>query len=444
MSHRQKRNILRGEHSNCICGKWSIREIGLRLTVPSAGSKLVATARRGTVMNRGELLLGMAALAVGSLSLNNLLIAQNFGIPDQSSDAIVTSKSDREKAELRGPVKTVTVESSTAQYDPAGRLISTRWRPTPDSEAAMTRTYDGSGRLLRVTLRNGDAPAVERVYFYDEKGRLLRIVDGSSGDRMSLEYDDRGRIVEISNVAHDSDGRQKSVAIGMGSMLEDTTVDVVVRELAETASKTKAIYDERDQPREIQAFDADGRLSGRMVLDHDEKGRIKHIKGVEDDPTLRIPADRQAEMAAESGVSPEEMKAYLKKVITATIGDETETGTSYSYDSKGRVREMIERGGGDDVKTTYTYNNHDDLVEERMTYSKKPSTIPTGVPFRLDENGKVVLEKPPSEWPAQPELPKPTVVHYEYQYDGYGNWTQRTDTRSGQETQTIRRELTYY
>ena len=74
------------------------------------------------------------------------------------------------------------------EYDPAGRMISSRWSSNVDgSESIATWTYDGSGRLLRTTSRNRDGSPSEQVYFYDEKGRLLSIIEGS-GDRTSFQY----------------------------------------------------------------------------------------------------------------------------------------------------------------------------------------------------------------------------------------------------------------
>lgn len=114
----------------------------------------------------------MSALAVGRSTLNDLLMAQSAEVPNPSPFTPSSQVSDRERAGLRGPVRTVSGGSTKTEYDLAGRLISQRWLPNPDSEASetiRTLTYDGSGRLLTETVRTGSGILSDKVYSYDDK-----------------------------------------------------------------------------------------------------------------------------------------------------------------------------------------------------------------------------------------------------------------------------------
>ena len=183
-------------------------------------------------MDRRQLLFGMTALAVGSPSLNDLLTAQSIETANQSPGTNNTRISDREKAGLRGLVKTCVEDQIKTEYDPAGRMISSRWSSNVDgSESIATWTYDGSGRLLRTTSRNRDGSPSEQVYFYDEKGRLLSIIEGS-GDRTSFQYDEQGPKTEIRSLAQKPDEPREAVAVGLGAVFADV--------LAPTAPATPA------------------------------------------------------------------------------------------------------------------------------------------------------------------------------------------------------------
>ena len=117
-----------------------------------------------------------------------------------------------------------------------------------------------------------------------------------------------------------------------------------------------------------------------------------------------FPAKAQADLIKESGVSPDEMRAQLKKVL----GSLGESKKSYTYDSQGRITEAVLNYGAfsSNVSRMYTYNDHGDVAEERTTFTKSSSGLPAGVTFHSDENGNLLPDKPPSEWPPQPDLPR--------------------------------------
>ena len=78
-------------------------------------------------MDRRQLLFGMSVLAVGRSTLNDLLNAQTSHGAQGLRPTGNTAISDRERAGLRGPVRTVAEGSNKSEYDPAGKLITKGW-----------------------------------------------------------------------------------------------------------------------------------------------------------------------------------------------------------------------------------------------------------------------------------------------------------------------------
>jgi hypothetical protein len=339
-------------------------------------------------------------------------------------------------------VRTVSEGSNKSEYDPAGRLITNRWLSNPDSEASetiRTLTYDGSGRLLTETVGAGSGILSDKVYSYDDKGRLHRIAEGS-GDHTFFQYDEQDHKIEICDVAPKPDDQYAAVATGVDLVFADLEGIEFGLDGAKNASRIKTIYDEHDQPTETRAYDADGLVLSRIVRTYDEKQRITDLRVVNEDPTSLFSAKQMAEMAAQSGAPLDEVKAQMKKAFRVMMGD---SGRSFTYDSQGRrTKTVLHQGAMAEVTRTYSYNDHGDIVEERTIFTQDPK-IPVGVVFHPDESGNLVPEKPPSEWPPQPEMPQ-SVVHYKYQYDNFGKWTERTVTYSKEAETTTRRELTYY
>ena len=114
--------------------------------------------------------------------------------------------SDRDKAGLRGPVKTVLDEqtfsgadgqqlltTTTTHYAPDGRILEVRTGNPDGSEWVTSYSYHSDGRLLKtVSGKVNSAPSSETTYSYDEAGRLVGLKPGDK-NRIRYEYDDKGR-----------------------------------------------------------------------------------------------------------------------------------------------------------------------------------------------------------------------------------------------------------
>jgi YD repeat-containing protein len=124
-------------------------------------------------MDRRQLLFGATALGlVTNLSLNHPLIAQVGKVIGRGG------LSDRERAGLRGPVKTcidfmedVEAESMCAEYGTDGRLLVCRYISN-GSRVEQVYSYDGMGRLIGVT--DGGADGTDEFH-YDEQGKKTRV-----------------------------------------------------------------------------------------------------------------------------------------------------------------------------------------------------------------------------------------------------------------------------
>jgi len=368
---------------------------------------------------------------------------QNLSSPRRN-----TPVSDRQKAGLRGPARTCIEEynlpdrgkySTASEYSPDGRLLTTRVGNPDGSEWLTTYTYHADGRLAKVVSGKPSEPGSQTVYAYNEAGRLLAITkNGGVGGRTDFHYNEQGRKTSIQyfdasvlQPAQNSvfSGSPWDAAVGAG-------IGVPI------GGNITTIYDENDQPTEAQIRDAAGRLLSRFVRKYDANGLLVEEDPVEENPALffaeRFAAEGQPQLTASQL---EAMNTAMKSLLRGRSG----TGTSYIYDEQGRTSKIHDRNFVFDKITIIIYNDLGDKAEERTTFTEN-GVIPTGVPHSIDEHGALVPSDPAIEPQASP-LPEQSEVHYAYQYDSHGNWTQQTanDISSGVASSSVRnRKLTYY
>lgn len=399
-------------------------------------------------MGRRELIIGGAAMGLAArVNPAGFFNLQQMGTNSNQQAPGNIRVSDRERAQLRGPVKSIVQAYSRTEgkretdYDLQGNCLSWRMKDPDGREYGDIYNYDDQGRVRSVVSHAWDGSTTEKVYSYDDGGRLLNIVD-SSGERTVFEFDKQGHKIEA-RIPKKTDERATAVAIGREVMFADIDGSAMLDFRFRDASSFRTIYSDQDQPTETQAYVADGHLLGRVLRTYDDKGRITGVKEFIDDPMSQFPAKALEGMTVQTGISQEELRAQLAKSFSAL---QSESGKTYSYDSDGRIHKVILNTGMiGSFSRTYVYNDHGDVIEVHNALTRK-SAIPVGVPFRPDENGKLVPDKPPSEWPPQPDFPAPPDTHYSYTYDSHGNWTEKTTTflTSTEYSSTSRRELTYY
>jgi hypothetical protein len=353
--------------------------------------------------------------------------------------------SDREKAELRGPVRTCAEETElpgvttsdgtkiperkdfhTTEYDVDGRVMVIRSGGSDGSEWEMRYSYDASGHLLKTAAGKKGEPSDETAYSYDRQGRLLNITDSHSPDNpVVFRYDGRGRKTKV-QVARPADSRPDSFVMVAGSPFDVAGMAVGLP----GGGSATTIYDDYDRPTEVQARDTQGKLVSRTVRTYDAQGRITEEKQIQDNFESMFPAGTFDKILESSGASREDLSKELRERFANLMGGQAGPfSIAYSYDEQGRVKQTRRQIYNQEHAIETTYNEQGDkaaeITQSRQIGSKEGST------------------------PA-PGLPPYSEAHYSYRYDAYGNWTEETGSYSlspggaSQSSTVRRRTLTYY
>jgi len=88
------------------------------------------------------------------------------------STANTFQKSDRQRAGLRGNVKTLTDEFSMTEFGEDGRILFWRGNIVGGSKSERRYSYDSAGRIVSIEGSSGD----DTDHFqYDQQGKKVRI-----------------------------------------------------------------------------------------------------------------------------------------------------------------------------------------------------------------------------------------------------------------------------
>lgn len=331
----------------------------------------------------------------------------------------IHTQSDREIAGLRGPVERCADETRYDQgnwrmvrdttYDPDGRI--SRLSATNDdgtnngvSKSVESFTYDAGGHLLRTVWARQDGSS-DILSYYDSQGRLTRVTGEDDRWITTFEYDDRGRKTRIV--------RSTGPEMGADPFFVFVTGNSDLFVAPPEGGWTTTSFNENDQPTETRVYGPNGELITRMTRSYDAKGHVAESAYViENLESLR---EELRETRKGLRANPEALEAQLGQML----GDKNVAArVSYVYDDQGRVSEKHDDfGRSDNTITKITYNDHGDEMEEIRTTSH------------------------------QPHSPEETHVRYSYQYDSFGNWTERSvsypPTANGL-TVIDHRTITYY
>jgi YD repeat-containing protein len=161
-------------------------------------------------------------------------IAEVTEIPEESRATMF----DRDRLELRGPVKSCTEETThpgvtddegktysavhvavTTEYDSDGRVLATR-NHHPGGQSVSYFEYDASGRLLKVASGVEGQALTETRYSYDRRGRLENIRDASRPESpVSFSYDERGMKTKTA-ISRTADYRPNTLFVDPPSRLQ--------------------------------------------------------------------------------------------------------------------------------------------------------------------------------------------------------------------------------
>ena len=364
-----------------------------------------------------------------------------------------THMTDREKAGLRGSVKTCVEETTynagksltTTEYSLDGSLLTTHAN-NPDGSWVTTQTYDAEGRLLTTRFMLPGFSDLVTSRSYDAAGRLVQISSGRAEERPTVTlytYDETGRVAEVRCTGEKLPPTKGAV------MAMDLSTDAPTGEIHVGVGGTvTAHHDEGSQRTELKWFDSQGRLVARSFRAYDANGRINEETGSLENPAQLFLENMTAEQRAMiNDKHLEAMNQGVKLMMRGRKG----TGISYSYDALGRVAEVRRRDVVFEVVTTISYNEHGDKSEELVTYA--PNLALSS--FSVNQDGALVPEYPGGVSDPPPLLKRAfqnNITEYRYEYDQNDNWTERTTVRrhvvesseSGEQSTVYRRTLTYF
>lgn len=344
---------------------------------------------------------------------------------------------DRDKAELRGPVKTVLNEqtfsgadgqqfrtSTTTEYASDGKILELRIGNSDGSIWVTSYTYYADGRLLKtVSGKKGSAADSQTTYLYDDARRLVGVESGDH-DKAIYKYDEKGR----KSIIETYGSRSLPPSRAYAPHWEGTDLGFA----PQPGGTLTTSYNEQGVATGAELRDAEGTLLGHIARTFNAQGRIIAEEQAADAPQVNLPEEFQSQL------NPEQMKS-----VGTMIAGMQNSVISYSYDAQGRVTERHRSGGvfGEQATIT-TYNDHGDKASERETMVMRSDTGP----WNLTEAGAFV----PAGEPNPPQPPLRSETQYVYQYDQYGNWTEQTIVSRSQPDEAfrpgtvIRRKLTYY
>ena len=234
---------------------------------------------------------------------------------------------DREKAELRGPVKTIADDWSTTVFDREGKILE--WRGN---------TFHGS---------------TERTYSYDKNGKLIRIT-GSGGDRVDeFQYDEQGRMTQIRHVPARPERRNTAIGAEVAFEVISEGDSLIDGGIVETS------YNERGQPVERRIVDDEGTLLFRILHTYDANGRLGEQRLVTEN--FNLPKELREQIPSEQRAA---VLAQLKTEMgSATQGLFSDAERSYVYNSEGRLAERHMRMGPIREDLVWTFGSRGDLTE---------------------------------------------------------------------------------
>jgi YD repeat-containing protein len=333
--------------------------------------------------------------------------------------------SDREKSGLHGLVEECTVESttpsgpgssawrmvSTTKYDPDGRIYQTGYINNDGSKGMESFTYSAEGHLLR-TVWDTNGKSSDTIYNYDPQDRLIAVTSDADWST-SFEYDEQGRKTRIvkSKLKVSDNGNDQSRS---GVDIESENVDLFV--FPPAGGMVKTSYNERDQTYESLVYGPNGDLLKRLTRAYDPKGRVVESSLLIESLDPFLSPEARERLAAEPGAL-EKAQAEIARFL----GDQGLLArATYVYDDQGRVVEKHIHFASREQTTRITFNDHGDKAEEFETTSD------------------------PSRPPEQSE------ARFSYQYDTFGNWTERTVSSPSNTNQSSRiwsierRTIKYY
>ena len=312
-------------------------------------------------MDRRRLLIGMTAVGlVGRFDLSDLLAAQGVQANGQLRDAQEVQAGARSLAGLRGPVKTCVEETasdrgkstSTTEYSPNGRILTCSHEmngklsySSSSSDYVQTEVRDSQGRLEKMMWGKRGESVGETLYTYDDAGRLLTFTN-TGINRIEFNYQPDGSKISVQTFDPKIiEQRQNSLSASPQWIAAQAGSGVPF------GGNVTMIYDTHDNPTEMQIRDAGGGVVTRIVRTYDAEGRLAEERLVEQN----MPSSSHSWLTTEelAEMSPAQLNAYSKGLYALI---KSPIGTTYAYDSQGRITKTRELNLLFEETTTIFYN----------------------------------------------------------------------------------------
>jgi len=253
---------------------------------------------------------------------------------------------------------------------------------------------------------------------FDENGQLEgRVRDDGV---LSTTVDDQGRRTTVSRwpprVA-----RPPGMEYGIGFDPSDLRADVLTR------------YDTGNRPIEIVFRNGQQQSLNRIELTYDANGRLSRERVFNGDVIRAVRGAQEQAAGNTTPLSAQEL-AEFAAVMRAMMPDGVFMTREYVYDERGRVVELrTTMGGLSETLQTYSYDDHDNVVEERSKETSREASLGRGG-RRTTTN-----ETSSDSW-----------ERHAYVYDDRGNWTEKVNLRRESSDREFkratieRRTITYY
>lgn len=341
-------------------------------------------------------------------------------------------KTDREKHELKGLVKSVHIEKTVFE-EQDGQAVERAWFIQTvifnrggqaveeihcDADGSklwrIVKDYSDSGKPLASKIYGAsDAPGGGTRYVYDEHNRLVaerRInPDGSETGSVTYVYDDEGGKTKIEEADFPA---ETGVVIG----IEDTDSSILIN--ADGAKRIETRYDERGAAIKVKVFNDNDALLSRMEIIRDARG------------------------------NPLEEVHYIGEVFPfspcAAESCATEEMAALTEEQKAEIALMFAPGNAMSRKIN-KYDDQDRLIESTVTMMGMEAGRQI---FRYDEAGNKSEE---IVYYNQGEFESRAVFTREF--DERGNWTKEIvtgETKGDEQRETTQpvnitlRKITYF
>jgi hypothetical protein len=258
---------------------------------------------------------------------------------------------DRQEQSLRGPVKSVDVE--TAEFEEQeGQLVEKPW-------FSHGMSFDQDGRIIESIVRNPDGSTWRTRNEYSDSGKLIATRSYDSSDQLSSQllsmYDPEGRLIAEQNIAHDgrvttpttydhdSDGQKTKTEMldfpgDANMMIGIEGTNTVIS--AHQAKRIQTRYNQQSYAVEVKAYDADGALVRRVEITRDAHGNpLEETQYTGDTVSFEQCSSSSCSIEAEPSLTKEQRAEFAAEIARMFTPGTAISKHIHRYDEEGRLIE---------------------------------------------------------------------------------------------------------